>query len=76
MYQHLLESEIHANHRRAGLIADRQRVRSARRATLWSSLRHGLGLGLIALGERLAERERNRPAVSSPPRRVVFRAGS
>ncbi len=75
MYHHLLESEIHANHRRAELIADRARVASTRRGTHLSNLRHGAGLVLIALGERMAERD-HRSAPSAPVHGVALRPGS
>jgi len=76
MYHHLLESEIHASHRRAQIVADRARVASTRRDTFFSNLRHGIGLVLIALGERLAERDLGRPEASAPVHHVAFRAGS
>lgn len=75
MYHQLFDSEIHASHRRAEILADRARARYTSRSTLLSSIRHGVGIGLIALGERLAERD-HRPAASAPAHRVALRAGS
>jgi hypothetical protein len=75
MYHLLFDSEIHANHRRAELIADRARVRCTLRNTLLSTFRHAIGRSLITLGERLAERD-HRPAPSAPVHGVALRPGS